>query len=138
MNVYMLPQRIIATATRLTWPQRLALTALVVAVALGLVAWVPLPSVANDPKPQTREFTLTAEEVDWELQPGTRVRAWTYNGQMPGPEIRVREGDRVTITLINHLPVATTIHWHGLNVPPAMDGPAGLNQAPVEPGQTFT
>jgi plastocyanin len=87
--------------------------------------------------PQIRQFTLTAEEIDWELQPGSHVRAWTYNGQMPGPEIRVREGDRVQITLVNHLPVATTIHWHGVDVPPEMDGPAGLNQAAVEPGQTF-
>ena len=72
------------------------------------------------------------------MQPGTRVRAWAYNGQVPGPEIRVREGDRVRITLTNHLPVGTTIHWHGLDVPPEMDGPAGLNQAPVESGQSFT
>ncbi len=85
-----------------------------------------------------REITLTASEIEWELQPGTPVRAWAYNGQVPGPEIRVREGDRVRITLTNHLPVGTTIHWHGLDVPPEMDGPAGLNQAPVESGQRFT
>ena len=65
------------------------------------------------------------------------MRAWGYNEQIAGPEIRVREGDLVRITLVNELPVATTIHWHGVNVPPEMDGPAGLNQAPVEPGQTF-
>ncbi|MER3484929.1 MAG: hypothetical protein C4345_02065 [Chloroflexota bacterium] len=81
--------------------------------------------------------TLTASEIDWDLQPGTTVRAWAYNGQVPGPEILVREGDRVRITLINHLPVPTTIHWHGVNVTPEMDGPAGLNQAPVEPGAAF-
>jgi FtsP/CotA-like multicopper oxidase with cupredoxin domain len=69
--------------------------------------------------------------------PGTSVRAWGYDGQVPGPELRVREGDRVRVTLRNRLPVPTTIHWHGLNVPPAMDGPAGLNQAPVEPGAEF-
>jgi plastocyanin len=57
---------------------------------------------------------------------------------MPGPELRVREGDLVKITLQNELPVPTTIHWHGVDVPPEMDGPAGLNQAPVEPGDTFT
>ncbi len=88
-------------------------------------------------QPQLRQFTLTAEEIDWELQPGVTVRAWAYNGQVPGPEIRVREGDHVQITLINHLPVGTTIHWHGVDVPPEMDGPAGLNQAPVEPGASF-
>jgi FtsP/CotA-like multicopper oxidase with cupredoxin domain len=106
-------------------------------VALGPQALIRLTPASDDP-PQTREFTLTAEEIDWELQPGTKVRAWAYNGQVPGPEIRVREGDRVRITLTNHLPIGTTIHWHGVNVPPEMDGPAGLNQAPVESGQTFT
>ena len=65
------------------------------------------------------------------------VRVWGYNGQMPGPELRVREGDTVRVTLRNQLPVPTTIHWHGVNVPNAMDGVAGLNQAPVEPGATF-
>jgi FtsP/CotA-like multicopper oxidase with cupredoxin domain len=69
--------------------------------------------------------------------PGTTVRAWAYNGQMPGPEIRVREGDLVRITLHNELPVGTTIHWHGVNLPPEMDGPVGLNQAAVEPGEDF-
>ena len=69
--------------------------------------------------------------------PGTTVRAWVYNGQMSGPEIRVREGDLVRITLRNELPVGTTIHWHGVNLPPEMDGPVGLNQAAVEPGEEF-
>ena len=94
----------------------------------------PLPA---PPEPQTREFVLTASEFGWELMPGTAVRAWGYNGQVPGPELRVREGDLVRVTLRNALPVPTTIHWHGVNLPPAMDGPAGLNQAAVEPGAEF-
>jgi FtsP/CotA-like multicopper oxidase with cupredoxin domain len=104
--------------------------------AAGIIAWSS-HSPAVSEQPQLREFTLTASQIDWELQPGVLVKAWAYNGQVPGPEIRVREGDHVRITLINHLPVGTTIHWHGLNVPADMDGPAGLNQAPVEPGQSF-
>lgn len=87
--------------------------------------------------PQRREFTLVAEEFDWEIMPGVVVRAWGYNRQVPGPELRVREGDQVRVTLVNRLPSGTTIHWHGLNVPPAMDGPVGLNQAAVEPGEDF-
>src|SRR5688572_18571156 len=117
--------------------RRLALATVTLAAAALLLASVPRVPAGDEPAPQLREFTLTAAEVDWELQPGSPVRAWAYNGQVPGPEIRVREGDRVRITLVNHLPVGTTIHWHGLNVPPDQDGPAGLNQAPVEPGQTF-
>ncbi len=89
------------------------------------------------PTGNVREFVLTASEFDWDLMPGERVRAWGYNGQVPGPELRVTEGDRVRVTLKNELPVPTTIHWHGVYVPPAMDGPAGLNQAPVPPGQEF-
>src|SRR5438093_2026216 len=53
----------------------------------------------------TKEFTLEAKEVDWELLPGTTVKAWTYNGQMPGPEVHVTEGDLVRVTLKNSLPV---------------------------------
>lgn len=136
-HFYALLRRRASDATaRLGRRPGLAVATALLIVALGLLDWVPLAPAA-DPKPQTREFTLTAEEITWALQPGTTVRAWAYNGQVPGPEIRVREGDHVTITLVNHLPVGTTIHWHGLNVPPAMDGPAGLNQAPVEPGETF-
>ena len=90
------------------------------------------------PEPQTHEFTLTASEFAWELMADVPVRVWGYNGQMPGPELRVTEGDTVRVTLVNQLPVPTTIHWHGINVPNAMDGVAGLNQDPVKPGATFT
>lgn len=93
--------------------------------------------LSMSPEPLTRHFTLTAAELAWDLMPGTTVRAWGYDGQLPGPEIRVREGDLVRITLRNDLPVPTTIHWHGVHLPPAMDGPAGLNQVPVEPGAEF-
>ena len=116
---------------------RLASAIVLIAVLLGAISFVRITASNEAPEPQLREFTLTASQIDWELQPGTQVKAWAYNGQVPGPEIRVREGDHVRITLVNQLPVGTTIHWHGLNVPADMDGPAGLNQAPVEPGQSF-
>ena len=110
---------------------------LILVTAVGALAWLaPLgaPAIAA---PQVREFTLTASEIDWEIAPGTTVRAWAYNGQVPGPELRVTEGDTVRVTLQNELPVGTTVHWHGIDNTPAMDGPAGLNQAPVDPGQDF-
>ena len=88
-------------------------------------------------EPRLREFVLTASEFAWTLMDDVHVTAWGYNGTMPGPEIRVTEGDTVRVTLRNELPVPTTIHWHGLNVPNAMDGVAGLNQAPVDPGREF-
>ncbi|MBA3414579.1 MAG: multicopper oxidase domain-containing protein, partial [Chloroflexia bacterium] len=86
---------------------------------------------------QRREFELTAQEFDWEISAGTVVRAWGYNGQASGPELRVGEGDLVRVTLRNELSVPTTIHWHGINLRPAMDGVAGLNQAAVPPGEEF-
>jgi FtsP/CotA-like multicopper oxidase with cupredoxin domain len=127
-------------------PRRFLGAAVVGALAILLgVVWlvrgglvpVPLPDSVAASEPSLREFFLTAEEIDWEIMPGTTVRAWAYNGQMPGPEIRVREGDRVRVTLRNELPVGTTVHWHGVNLPPEMDGPVGLNQAAVEPGEAF-
>ena len=114
----------------------LGVLGLVVVAAAGVGRWTGLTR-AEEPASQLREFTLTAQEVDWQIMPGVTVRAWAYDGQVPGPELRVREGDRVRITLVNRLPVGTTIHWHGIDVPPAMDGPVGLNQAAVEPGQDF-
>jgi FtsP/CotA-like multicopper oxidase with cupredoxin domain len=114
-----------------------ALAAVIAVAAIAGTIVSSWPKAAANYEPQTREFTLTASEFDWEIQPGNTVRAWGYNQQVPGPEIRVKEGDLVRVTLQNELPVATTIHWHGLMVPPEMDGPAGLSQAPLEPGETF-
>ena len=83
-------------------------------------------------------FELTARPVLWQILPDVTVTAWTYNGTVPGPMIRVTEGDRVRIVLKNELPEATTIHWHGIEVPNAMDGVPGVTQNAVEPGQSFT
>jgi multicopper oxidase len=64
-------------------------------------------------------------------------KAWTYNGQVPGPPIRVKEGETLRVILENHLPEETTIHWHGLPVPNRMDGVPYVTQKPVKPGETF-
>jgi FtsP/CotA-like multicopper oxidase with cupredoxin domain len=68
-------------------------------------------------------------------RPETAV--WTYGDAVPGPEIRVRQGDRVRIEINNQLPQATTIHWHGVRVPNPMDGVPHLTQPPIEPGARF-
>jgi FtsP/CotA-like multicopper oxidase with cupredoxin domain len=62
---------------------------------------------------------------------------WSYNGTVPGPEIRLRQGEHVQITVENRLAEETTVHWHGLRVPNAMDGVPYLTQQPVAPGKTF-
>ena len=68
----------------------------------------------------------------------TRVKAWAYNEQVPGPQIRVREGDRVRIMLTNKLPESTAIHFHGLELPNDQDGVPFITQPPIKPGETFT
>ncbi|MDX2137292.1 MAG: copper oxidase [Chloroflexota bacterium] len=82
-------------------------------------------------------FDLQADPVLWNILDDVTVTAWTYNGTVPGPMIRVTEGDRVRINFTNNLPEPTTVHWHGLNVPNAMDGVPGVTQEAVQPGETF-
>jgi FtsP/CotA-like multicopper oxidase with cupredoxin domain len=85
-----------------------------------------------------REFRRTARASDVDLGPLGRRAMWTYDGGFPGGEIRVREGERIRVVLENGLPEATTVHWHGIPVPNAMDGVPGLTQSPVAPGASFT
>ncbi len=86
----------------------------------------------------TKVFELTAKAVKWPILKDVVATAWTYNGTVPGPLIRVTEGDKVRIILKNELPKPTTIHWHGIAVPNAMDGIPDVTQKPVQPGETFT
>ena len=62
---------------------------------------------------------------------------WGYEGTVPGPVLRARRGEELRVRLINELSEPTSIHWHGVRVPNAMDGVPGLTQAPVEPGASF-
>src|SRR4030067_2454516 len=105
-------------------------------VAVVLLISIPLLPIYGfgETAQKTKEFRLVAKETKWELLPGVEVNAWTYNGQIPGPEIRVKEGERVKIIFQNELPVPTTIHWHGLIVPTKMDGVPGVSMPEVNPG----
>ena len=62
---------------------------------------------------------------------------WLYNGETPGPEIRVKQGERVRVRFINELEEPTSIHWHGIRISNAMDGVSGLTQDAVQPGEAF-
>jgi len=86
----------------------------------------------------TKEFDLTAKIVDWEVSPGNIVKAWTYNGMVPGPQIKVNVGDKVKVVLKNELPESTSLHFHGIRVPNAMDGVDPYTQDPIQPGKSFT
>jgi FtsP/CotA-like multicopper oxidase with cupredoxin domain/plastocyanin len=83
-------------------------------------------------------FDLTSSEFRWQTAPGQFVQAFGYNQQVPGPQIRVHQGDTIRVVLHNRLTQPTTIHWHGVTVPNKDDGVPYVTQDPVMPGQTFT
>ncbi|WP_126426969.1 multicopper oxidase family protein [Brevibacillus marinus] len=83
-------------------------------------------------------FTLTAKESKLMLDDHTVKTVWTYNGTVPGPQLRVKQGETITVVLHNELPEPVTIHWHGLPVPNNMDGVPGVTQNAVKPGESFT
>jgi FtsP/CotA-like multicopper oxidase with cupredoxin domain len=85
-----------------------------------------------------KHFTFTARQVMWSPVKGASVLAWTLDGIVPGPMIHVTAGDHVRLTIINHLPEATAIHWHGLEVPTEADGVPPLGQKPIKSGETYT
>src|SRR5688572_10147126 len=80
-----------------------------------------LGAAPRTPRRAVREFELTAGVGDWDAGSGKAVAAWLYNGTLPGLELRVKEGDLVRVRLRNALPEPTTIHWHGIPLPFAMD-----------------
>ncbi len=82
-------------------------------------------------------FTLEASVIGWMILPEVKVHAYAFNGQIPGPRIHVREGDRIRIDVRNRMPESTTVHWHGLILPNVMDGPAMITQDPIERGGTY-
>lgn len=84
-----------------------------------------------------KEFHLTAEHLKKEVLPDVWIDVWGYNGSMPGPMIEAVEGDKVRIIVHNKLPEPTIMHWHGIDVPNAMDGVEGLIQDPIKPGESF-
>ncbi len=90
-----------------------------------------------NPDPRIVEIDLEARVESLEIVSGAPTAAWTYNGRLPGPLIRVRRGDRLVVRFSNKLPQATTVHWHGVQVPIQMDGVPGASQPPVEPGDSF-
>jgi FtsP/CotA-like multicopper oxidase with cupredoxin domain len=85
----------------------------------------------------TVSTTLRPRQVSLDLA-GALVPTWGYAEDGPGPTIRCRAGDRLRITVVNRLPEATSVHWHGVAVRNDMDGVPGVTQAPIEPGATFT
>ena len=86
----------------------------------------------------TKVFDLTMEIGDWEVEPGKVVEAWTFNGMVPAPLMKVAVGDKVEVRVQNDLPIATDVHWHGMKNDNAFDGVAPYTQDLIEPGDSFT
>ena len=83
-------------------------------------------------------FRLKAEKIRWETKEGNLVESMAYNRMIPGPVIRVTEGDRVRIIVENAMDEPHTTHWHGMFLPNKMDGVPGVTQDPIQPGESFT
>ena len=103
--------------------------------ALGVLGFARLAHA--DANRVVREFRLVAAPTDIEVAPGRIWSTWAYNGQVPGPTIRATQGERIRVVLENGLDVPTTIHWHGVPLPNAMDGVPDVTQEPVPPGGSF-
>ena len=88
----------------------------------------------------TRSFQLTpqAAEVNLVGAKGPKTDVWAFNGLVPGPELRLKQGERLSVNVTNGLDQPTTVHWHGLRLPNNMDGVPDLTQTPIEPGASFT
>src|SRR5262245_36421974 len=95
------------------------------------------PAVDINPDPSVVEINLEAHPASLSYVPGGLTPMLTYGGGVPGPLIRARVGNRVVVHFTNNLAEETTIHWHGIRVPAAMDGMPGHSQPPIPPGGTF-
>jgi hypothetical protein len=82
-------------------------------------------------------FDLETSVIRWQILPAVSVNAYAFNGQVPGPTLRFRKGDRVRINVTNRLPDTTTVHWHGLILPNVMDGVANVTQNPIARGREY-
>jgi FtsP/CotA-like multicopper oxidase with cupredoxin domain len=96
-----------------------------------------LPDLDPDPHVVRVQLEAWTSAVDVGLAAPARD-LWTYGGMLPGPLLRANVGDRVIIEFQNSLPEETTIHWHGIRVPAAMDGVPGHSQPAIPPGGRFT
>ena len=94
-------------------------------------------NVARADKNKPYHYTLTLEPADFPLIPGTTTPGLGFNGQYPVTPIKAKQGQQLTIRVINKLNPPTTVHWHGIRLPIAMDGVPFLSQKPIMPGETF-
>ena len=111
----------------------------ILASGFGAGAAACLATARASAQPMVKEWRLVTGKTSARLAgEGYRETAvWAFNGQVPGPEIRLRQGDRLHVVVENQLDQETTVHFHGLRVPNAMDGVPHLTQKPIAPGGRF-
>lgn len=102
-------------------------------VATGVAQWTS-PVKAADGE---HRLIAAPERVSLVGEPHPDTDVWCYGGRVPGPEIRLRQGERLRAVLENRLDEGTTVHFHGIRLPNEMDGVSNLTQPPVEPGESF-
>jgi len=102
--------------------------------SLGIASCIPVMQLTQSAQ---YEYTLTLEAAPFELIPNTQTPGFGFNGQYPSPVLRAKQGQPITITVINKLDQPTTIHWHGLRIDIKMDGVPFLSQMPIKPGESF-
>jgi len=105
----------------------------------SVVAAATLPPWASAAAKEATEYRITAKagQVPLVGNPYPATGIWGYGGEVPGPVLRVRQGERLRVAVENGLDEETTVHWHGVRVPNAMDGVPHLTQKPIAPGETF-
>ena len=97
------------------------------------------PEIVTEDGKTIKVFNLTVEDVKFEIFPGKIIEGWGFNGLIPGPTIRVKEGDRIRVILKNETADGEhTFHAHGQKKPVVMDGVPYLGQKPVKKGESYT
>ncbi|MCB1804213.1 MAG: multicopper oxidase domain-containing protein [Candidatus Competibacteraceae bacterium] len=89
---------------------------------------------------ELRQFEMTIEEVEMDVAPGFKAKVWAYDGQVPGPLLRVNEGDEVEVTVYNLTTLNHTVHWHGVYQTNTWrsDGVPNVTQLAIQPGDSYT
>src|SRR5689334_10449891 len=101
-------------------------------LALITVLW---PGTAS-----ASDYRITAAPAAAPLRGDGRANTevWAYDGTIPGPVLRIGQGEQTRVVIENKLSEDTTVHWHGIRLPIGMDGVPGISQAPIKPGEYFT
>jgi len=108
------------------------LSALPLLSARGGAQAVPAPALVQ------AKLVAAAGEAQLAPEKYPRTPVWAFNGAVPGPVLRARQGDRLRVQVENALEEPTTVHWHGIRLPNAMDGVPYITQRPIDPGRSFT